>query len=65
MQNYNAQGITENYPQYGTNFWRNNADNNYGFGSSNIASNIANLPQTMPILQQPTVQQNNKGDIGQ
>ena len=32
IQNYNNQGITENYPQYTTNFWG-NADNNYGFGN--------------------------------
>ena len=35
------QGITKNYPQYGTNFWG-NPDNNYGFGSSNIHDNIEN-----------------------
>ena len=35
MQMYNQQGITENYPQYTTNFW-DDADNNYGFGTSNI-----------------------------
>ncbi|MBO7097352.1 MAG: hypothetical protein J6W11_01785, partial [Alphaproteobacteria bacterium] len=34
MQQYNNQGITKNYPQYGTNFWG-NAANNYGFGNSN------------------------------
>ena len=38
---YNAQGITKNFPQYGTNFWGNSA-NNYGFGMTNIADNIAN-----------------------
>ena len=41
IQNYNNQGITKNYPQYGTNFWG-NSDNNYGFGSSNIHDNIEN-----------------------
>ncbi len=62
MEQYKAQGITKNYPQYTTNFWGNNAANNYGFGSSNIADNIANLPQVTPILQQPVqpqqIQQN-------
>lgn len=29
----NNQGITT-YPQYSTNFWGNNPDNNYGFGTS-------------------------------
>ena len=39
IEGYNNQGITKDYPQYGTNFWG-KADNNYGFGSSNIADNI-------------------------
>ena len=39
MDYYNNQGITENYPQYTTNFWG-SPDNNYGFGSSNISQNI-------------------------
>ncbi len=56
IKQYNAQGITSNYPQYTTNFWGNPA-NNYGFGNSNIEANIANLPQVTPILQQPTVSQ--------
>ena len=43
MQQYNNQGITSNYPQYTTNFWGNNAANNYGFGSSNIENNITNV----------------------
>lgn len=42
IQNYNNQGITENYPQVGTNFWG-NPENNYGFGSSNISANINNV----------------------
>ena len=42
IRNYNNQGITKNYPQYGTNFW-NNLNNNYGFGSSNIHNNVENL----------------------
>ena len=25
MKQYNAQGITKNFPHYGTNFWRNSA----------------------------------------
>ena len=43
IQNYNNQGITKNYPQYGTNFWGSSPDNNYGFGSSNIHNNIENM----------------------
>ncbi len=42
IQNYNNQGITKNYPQYGTNFWGGSSKNNYGFGSSNIHDNIEN-----------------------
>jgi len=42
IQNYNNQGITDNYPQYTTNFWG-DAGNNYGFGSSNISKNIQNV----------------------
>ena len=49
----NNQGITT-YPQYSTNFWGNNPDNNYGFGSSNIANNIENIEQnTKPDLIEP------------
>ena len=43
IQNYNKQGITENYPQYGTNFWGGSPENNYGFGTSNISQNIQNV----------------------
>ena len=46
IKQYNAQGITSNYPQYGTNFWGNSA-NNYGFGNSNIAANIENMQNTL------------------
>ena len=42
---YNAQGITENYPQYTNNFWG-NAANNYGFGMTNISANIENMKNT-------------------
>ena len=58
---YNAQGITSNYPQYTTNFWGDSA-NNYGFGSSNISANIENMQNTTPPIPQATAtpqQQNN------
>ena len=42
MNQCKAQGITENFPQYGVNFWGNSA-NNYGFGLSDIAGNIGNM----------------------
>ena len=43
IQNYNNQGITENYPQPGTNFWGSSPENNYGFGTSKIHDNIENM----------------------
>ena len=43
IQNYNNQGITENYPQYTTNFWGSSPENNYGFGTSKIHNNIENM----------------------
>ncbi len=51
---YNNQGITENYPQYTTNFWG-SPDNNYGFGSSNITDAISAHPamNTTPLPLQP------------
>ena len=67
MEQYKSLGITDKFPQYGTNFWG-NSDNNYGFGISNIASNIANMKHTatpIPLsstsqiqnIQQPITQQ--------
>ena len=57
IENYNQHGITENYPQAGTNFWG-DAENNYGFGSSDIAETISTHPamntSPVPILQSPT-----------
>ena len=54
MTQMNNQGMTT-YPQYGTNFWGSSADNNYGFGSSNIGGNIDKIKQTMtPIPQMST-----------
>ena len=43
IQNYNNQGITQDYPQLGTNFWGDLPDNNFGFGNSQISSNIENM----------------------
>ena len=71
MEQYKSLGITDKFPQYGTNFWG-NSDNNYGFGISNIASNIANMkhtatpipvatvvPQNLSVLQLRTPPNNN------
>ena len=44
MTQMNNQGITT-YPQYSTNFWGSSADNNYGFGTSNIGNNIESMQQ--------------------
>ena len=55
MTQMNNQGIT-NYPQYTTNFWGSSADNNYGFGTSNISNNIENRQQTMTPVPQMTTQ---------
>ncbi len=46
MQNYNGQGVTQDYPQSGTDFWGNSPDNNFGFGASQISSNIENIQNT-------------------
>ena len=43
VENLQRQGVAESsFPQYGTNFWGNSA-NNYGFGNSNISQNIQNV----------------------
>ena len=47
IKNLNSQGITKDYPQYGTNFWGGNAENNYGFGSSDISENIENVTNSL------------------
>ena len=46
INNFNQQGITKGYPQYGTNFWGSSPDNNFGFGTSQISSNIENMQNT-------------------
>ena len=51
----NKQGITENYPQYGTNFWNRSSDNNFGFGEDNVQENIekkSNVVQQQKTLHQ-------------
>ncbi len=55
MSQMNSQGVTD-YPQYGTNFWGNSADNNYGFGTSNITNNIENIKSSMSPMSQMTAQ---------
>ena len=36
IQSYNKQGINKGYPQFGCNFWGRPADDNYGFGNTDI-----------------------------
>ena len=43
INGYNQQGINRNYPQAGIGFWGDSAENNYGFGGSNIGGNIENV----------------------
>ena len=38
IQNYNNQGITQDYPQQGTEFWGSNTDNFYSFSISSATS---------------------------
>ena len=59
MQNYNGQGITQDYPQYGTNFWGSSPENNYGFGVSNITPNVENMQNTPVPDSLATNSQNN------
>lgn len=47
LQQYNNQGITSNYPQYTTNFWGNSADDNCGFGNSDIEGNVENVKKQL------------------
>ena len=47
IKSFNSQGINKDYPQYGTNFWGGNAENNYGFGSSDISENIENVTNAL------------------
>ena len=61
MQIYNQQGLTENYPQYTTNFWG-SADNNYGFGSSNITQNIENVTKQ---LNNNDIRERNQSNFGE
>ena len=46
IKNFHNQGITQDYPQLGTNFWGDSPDDNFGFGSSQISSNIENIQNT-------------------
>ncbi len=62
MQNYNGQGISKDYPQYGTDFWGNSPENNYGFGASQILSNVENMQNT-PVPNVQNLSQNFKQQV--
>ena len=49
MNQCKAQGVMENFPQYGANFWGNSA-NNYGFGLFDITSNIGNMNKAAALM---------------
>ena len=60
LEQLKSRGITQDLPQYTTDFWGNPA-NNYGFGTTDIAANIEkmkNNPTPMPQAT-PTPQQKN------
>ncbi len=48
-KSYNNLGISKNYPQFGNSFWGGNSANNYGFGTSNIEDNVAQV-QSRPLV---------------
>ena len=43
MDQEKQNGVTDNFTQYGHNFWGTPSENNFGFGSSNISENIERL----------------------
>ena len=59
MDQEQQNGVTDNFTQYGHNFWGTPSENNYGFGSSNISENIERLQKTFmtppiqPVVEQP------------
>lgn len=60
-ENFAEQGIAEeNYPQYGTNFWGQTAENNYGFGASNISQNVQDVTNRLNSM---ATQNNNEQQL--
>ena len=64
LEQLKSRGITQDLPQYTTDFWGNPA-NNYGFGTTDIAANIEKMQNnTTPIpVATPTPQQQPSNDI--
>ena len=59
LEQLKSRGITQDLPQYGTDFWGDSA-NNYGFGTTDIAANIEKMqnnptpiPMAAAVPQQP------------
>ena len=61
MQCCNNQRITSNYPQYTTNFWGNSADDNYGFGNSDIEGNVEKMKPSSLNIRHPITSLYNTG----
>ena len=59
MDQEQQNGVTDNFTQYGHNFWGTPSENNFGFGSSNISENIERLQKTFmtppiqPVIEEP------------
>lgn len=60
-QNHNNQGNLSNYTQYPTNFWGNSADNNYGFGNSDIEGNVEKMKSSSLNIRNPITSLYNAG----
>ena len=60
-ENFAKQGIAEeNYPKYGTNFWGQTSENNYGFGTSNISQNVQDVTNRLNSM---ATQNNNEQQL--
>ena len=55
MNQEKQNGVTDNFTQYGHNFWGTPSENNYGFGSSNISENIERLKKQFNTYSQPVI----------
>ena len=63
IQNFHNQGITKDYPQMDNSFWGTSPDNNYGFGNSQISSNIENIQRTN-VPNDNTINSSQNKDLG-
>ncbi|MBQ3035069.1 MAG: DUF2778 domain-containing protein, partial [Alphaproteobacteria bacterium] len=58
MNQEKQNGVTDNFTQYGHNFWGTPSENNYGFGSSNISENIERLKKQFMTPNSPLSENN-------